>query len=671
MLSAKENELLHSSQPLFHEWYLEDIIGEGSSGTVYKITDNNGNFCALKVIPISVEDETTALHINEQDPVSTNKYLDEMTDEILTEVKVMQQLEYMAGIVHYQDYDVIEKEDFFLRLILIKMDLLKPLNKVLRSKESEFSKREIAVMGIDLLTSLSECRKHNIIHRDIKPSNIFVTQDNRYLLGDFGSARLLEKTMMASHKGTLAYMAPEVVAGQSFNATVDIYSLGLMMYQLLNNRRLPFLDDSFKFSDIESAVEKRLSGASLPYPKHADDNLGSIICKMCAYLPKDRYSSSEECMEDLKHYLNHNGQKRKVKKNRIPVICTLFLALLSAAVAVFTIISKTDRYPIPGISSGNVNSSGAIACDKNWLYYSQDIMGARGIRIAKNGNQKEVLCDYTMHDINVTDDYLIFSSPYTAIYDEDSSEPSLTFITGLYRIDKSGEHLTCLDDSNVVNPIVYGKYIYYLREEEDHNSLCKIPVQGGKVETLSEFSNINIPLFYPYKDKLYISDPEKGQLISLDIKNGTKNVIMEDYIYYFCIENDLLYLLTPGNIGFSNKIYIHKIDSFPSTAIHADDSSAKVITFPFELSEFNVSNEMIYASSYASASLKKQSKTGIWRINNDGSGLTQIYTGTNIKTLQLIDQKLYFEEDVNVYYMDLDGKNIHKMSDMTLSYILE
>lgn len=360
MLSVKDNELLYSSQPLFHEWYLGDIIGEGSSGTVYKITDNNGNFCALKVIPISVEDETTTLHVNEQDPVSTNKYLDEMTGEILTEVKVMQQLEYTAGIVHYQDYDVIEKKDSFLRLILIKMDLLKPLNKVLRSRESEFSKREVAAMGIDLLTSLSECRKHNIIHRDIKPSNIFVTQDNRYLLGDFGSARLLEKTMMASHKGTLAYMAPEVVAGQSFNATVDIYSLGLMMYQLLNNRRLPFLDGSFKFSDIESAVEKRLSGASLPYPEHADDNLGSIICKMCAYLPKDRYSSPKECMEDLKYYLNHNGQKRKVKKSRTPILCTLFLVLLSVAVAVFGIISKTDRDLTPGISSGNVKDRKSV-----------------------------------------------------------------------------------------------------------------------------------------------------------------------------------------------------------------------------------------------------------------------------------------------------------------------
>lgn len=181
-------------------------------------------------------------------------------------------------------------------------------------------------MGMDLLAALSECRKHNIIHRDIKPSNIFVTQNSRYLLGDFGSARLLEKTMMASHKGTLAYMAPEIAAGQTFNSTVDIYSLGIMMYQLLNNRRLPFLDDTFKFSDIESAVEKRLSSATLPCPENADEELGKIICKMCAHSPKERYVSPEECLQALKNYLNHdNSQAATGKKRKFPVLVPFYL----------------------------------------------------------------------------------------------------------------------------------------------------------------------------------------------------------------------------------------------------------------------------------------------------------------------------------------------------------
>lgn len=178
---------------------------------------------------------------------------------------------------------------------------------------------------------------------------------------------------MASHKGTLAYMAPEIAAGQTFNSTVDIYSLGIMMYQLLNNRRLPFLDDTFKFSDIESAVEKRLSGAMLPCPENADEELGKIICKMCAHSPKERYVSPEECLQALKNYLNHdNSQAATGKKRKFPVLCAILLiAVVSGAIVAGILFFKnsSDSNIVAGISAGNVNTSGAIAEDAEWLYY--------------------------------------------------------------------------------------------------------------------------------------------------------------------------------------------------------------------------------------------------------------------------------------------------------------
>lgn len=382
MLSAKEEELLRSKQPLFQEWYLETIIGEGSSGTIYKITDHNGNHCALKIIPVTAVDEMDTIHLQEQDFAAKRKYPEDMTDEILVEVRVMQTLEDHAGIVKYHAYDVIADADSFVYLILIKMDLLQPLHKVLRMRDTEFSEKEVVSMGIDLLTSLSECGKHHIIHRDIKPSNIFVTEDNRYLLGDFGSARLLKKTMMASHKGTLCYMAPEISSGQSYNSTVDIYSLGIMLYQLLNYRKLPFLNTDSKFSDIEAAVEKRLSGVTLPPPEHADYELGNIICKMCAYAPKNRYATPEDCLEDFKNYLEH-GQRKPRNKTKLPLLCAFLLVItLSTAVARKALFGTGGFFHTDatlntadsntGISSGNVNSSGSIASDENWFYYSQD-----------------------------------------------------------------------------------------------------------------------------------------------------------------------------------------------------------------------------------------------------------------------------------------------------------
>lgn len=664
MFSSENEQFLHSMEPLFGNWYLEDTIGEGSSGTVYKITDKKGHYCALKVIPVTLEDGINPLAFEKLDALSKETYLEEITNDILSEVKVMQTLENQEGIIKYQEYDILEMSDSYVRFILIKMELLNPLNKILRLRESEFTKQETACIGIELLTSLSECRSYNIIHRDIKPSNIFVTKDNRYLLGDFGSARLLEKTMMASHKGTLAYMAPEIAAGQSFNATVDIYSLGLVLYQLLNNRRLPFLDSSFKFADIEISIEKRLSGAFLPYPENADKELGFIICKMCAFSPKDRYASPKECLTDLESYLKHGKIKRKTGKKWKTVIGGVFLlVILLIGAVIFSF--RQDQFPVPCITSGNVNSTGAIASDKNWMYYSQDVPGQFGIRVSKNDGRKEVLCNYIMQCINVTNDYIVFASKHTPIESDDKF--SNTYIAGLYKMNKDGTNLICLDDSIVYNPIVYGEYIYYLRNTDDSNVLCRIPIDGDEVEMLSKFNKYSFH-FYFYKNELYIFDNDAGQLVAFNLSNKEKTVIINEWLYSnFCIEDGVLYCQRheDGDGGFNDKIYIQPLTSAP-TAINLDN--AEMITLPQTIYAFNVKDEVIYAYSNLLASLsEKPENDGIWRINRDGSGLKQIYTG-NAKHLQIIDQTLYFEDNLQTYQMDLDGSNLKEFNDITVFY---
>ncbi|MCI8506980.1 MAG: DUF5050 domain-containing protein [Lachnospiraceae bacterium] len=663
MFSSKNEQFLHSMEPLFGSWYLEDTIGEGSSGTVYKITDKKESYCALKVIPVTLDDGINPLSFEKQDSLSKEAYLDEITNDILSEVKVMQTLERHEGIIKYQEYDILEMPDSYVRFILIKMELLNPLNKILRMRESEFSNQDTARIGIELLTSLSECRSYNIIHRDIKPSNIFVTNDNRYLLGDFGSARLLEKTMMASHKGTLAYMAPEMAAGQSFNATVDIYSLGLVLYQLLNNRRLPFLDSSFKFADIEISIEKRLSGVSFPYPENADQELGFIICKMCAYSPKDRYSSPEECLADLESYLKHGKIKRKTgKKLKAAIGGAFLLAILLTGIGIFS-FNRNDE-PVPCITSGNVNSTGAIASDDEWLYYSQDVPGQFGIRVSKQDGQKEVLCNYIMHCINVTKDAIVFASRQTPVQSDDKS--SYTYITGLYKVNKDGSNFTCLDDSTVYNPIVYGKYVYYLRKNDDSNVLCRIPIEGGKTETLSTFNKFTFH-FYLYKNELYIYDYGASQLVTFNLHTKEKTVIINDGILSnFCIEDGFLYCQRPGDTGFSDKLYIHPLNSFTPSAINLDN--AETVTFPQQIYEFNVKNGIIYASSDIIVSQSGDaSGDGIWRINRDGSDLKQIYTG-NASQLQIVDQTLYFEDDLQTYKMDLDGSHLQEFNDITFFY---
>lgn len=85
------------------------------------------------------------------------------------------------------------------------------------------------------------CQCQNIIHRDIKPENIFVSRFGEFKLGDFGIARELDRSMSGlSKKGTFSYMAPEMYKGEEYDARVDIYSLGIVLYKLCNHNRLPF-----------------------------------------------------------------------------------------------------------------------------------------------------------------------------------------------------------------------------------------------------------------------------------------------------------------------------------------------------------------------------------------------------------------------------------------------
>ena len=92
---------------------------------------------------------------------------------------------------------------------------------------------------------------------------------------------LLEKTHTEmSKKGTYSYMAPEVYKGLPYDSTVDVYSLGIVLYRFLNNNRTPFLPpypEAIRYSDKQKANEQRASGSPLPPPCNASEKLADII----------------------------------------------------------------------------------------------------------------------------------------------------------------------------------------------------------------------------------------------------------------------------------------------------------------------------------------------------------------------------------------------------------
>ena len=290
-------------------WNIMRLLGEGSYGKVFEIERSEFGQtyrAALKVITVPQSSAEVRSVISEGMSVSqAEAYFHGIVEELMHEFSIMFKLKGTANVVSCEDLRVLEHPDGIGWDILIRMELLHPLLPYVY--EHPMARRDIIRLGIDICKALELCQRYNIIHRDIKPENIFISDNGDYKLGDFGIARTIERTTSGlSKKGTYSYMAPEVYAGREYGFSVDTYSLGLVLYRMLNKNRGPFLPqppEAITFSSREQALGRRISGEALPRPFYGEGRLGEIVLKACAFDPKDRYSSPQQLRQELEAIL--------------------------------------------------------------------------------------------------------------------------------------------------------------------------------------------------------------------------------------------------------------------------------------------------------------------------------------------------------------------------------
>lgn len=291
-------------QQIWPEWEIEKQIGRGTYGVVYQAVRRGNELtsrAAIKVISIPQDPcELDSLRSDGLDLQASRAYLKRIVEEFVSEIRLMETFKGIQNIVSIEDYKVIEKKDVLGWDIYIRMELLTPFSVYICDRK--LTEQDIIRLGCDICKALEICARRNIIHRDIKPENIFVNSFGSFKLGDFGTARNMENlTGGLSQKGTFNYMAPEVVTGTSYDARVDVYSLGLVLYRLLNNNRLPFLSEKQLLSPSErrTAFDRRIRGEALPEPCEASPALAQVILKACAYRPEDRYANAAEMRQAL------------------------------------------------------------------------------------------------------------------------------------------------------------------------------------------------------------------------------------------------------------------------------------------------------------------------------------------------------------------------------------
>lgn len=275
------------------EWKAEKMIGRGSFGAVYSAVRNESGVqtrSAIKVVSIP-SDDSGAGDMEGLTSSETTVYLQNMVNDFIGEIKVMESFKGMQNIVSIEDFKVVKKTDGVGWRIYIRMELLTPFNQYVSSHP--LTEGDIIRLGTEICTALEYCQSRDLIHRDIKPENIFVNDFGCFKLGDFGIARKLESmTSGMSQKGTMSYMAPEVAHGVRYDQRVDICSLGLVLYRLLNNGCPPFMTDRTQLLSPEMRTksrEQRLGGVPLPEPANGSPALKAVVMRACAYDPADRF----------------------------------------------------------------------------------------------------------------------------------------------------------------------------------------------------------------------------------------------------------------------------------------------------------------------------------------------------------------------------------------------
>ncbi len=268
-------------------WETVSLLGESANSKVYKIKNcENGEIFALKVINISFDQDS-------RDEELVKQELLEKANRIVNNYKVLARFNGCSQIVVPKEQKIVLKSSRS-ALVLVSMELLETLPRI--CLKNDFDEKRIIKLGIDICKALECFQSQQMIHKNIKLQNILCDANGNFKLSDFG-INFAQNNIMS-----FSYASPQVYQNKNVDLTTDIYSLGLILYWLANERRHPFVPLPPRVPTPKeniSAHERRFNGETIPAPCGCSEELKSIILKACSYTPEGRYQSATEFREAL------------------------------------------------------------------------------------------------------------------------------------------------------------------------------------------------------------------------------------------------------------------------------------------------------------------------------------------------------------------------------------
>lgn len=228
-----------------------------------------------------------------QNEAEARDYFLELAQGVLAETDVLTKLSKLEGFLSFEDCQIVPMEDAVGYDVYLLSSYRRSLARHLR--KTNITHLTAINLGLDMCAALAVCRKAGFLYAGLKPENIFLCNDREFRIGDLGFLKLdtLKFTSMPEHCIS-SYTAPEIVdAFSDVNPTIDVYSAGMILYQIYNGGELPFSD--------------RATMDPLPAPAYADYELAEIILKACAPDPKDRWQDPLEMGQALVSYMQRNG----------------------------------------------------------------------------------------------------------------------------------------------------------------------------------------------------------------------------------------------------------------------------------------------------------------------------------------------------------------------------
>jgi serine/threonine protein kinase len=258
-------------------------LGRGAMGVVYKATDPViGRTVAVKTIKLSEE--------------GTGLSRPELLTRFQTEARA-------AGLLTHPNIVVVFDAGEEDGLYYITMELVegKSLQAHLDGGMAFALPRVLRIME-QTCSALQFAHERNVVHRDIKPANIMLTADDTVKVTDFGTAKILQFGTMqqtAHVMGTPSYMSPEQVKGRAVDGRSDIFSLGVLLYEMVTGEK------PFPGQNITTVIYKIVNEEPVP-PRQIDPSIhpgiSAVVMKALAKEPETRYQSCREMLEDLRNY---------------------------------------------------------------------------------------------------------------------------------------------------------------------------------------------------------------------------------------------------------------------------------------------------------------------------------------------------------------------------------